>query len=161
MATPLQTLAAEAARLWADISRAQEMIAKLRRPGARSDALDEDLAQIRWFVEEATARARAIESYMMLMKPEDITDAMILVSSATELAKDYASSSDEPHEPTARHRLAARMLEEACALLERESGTTADALGIVEFGGKSATWERTLIDARAILERHGQTDKAA
>lgn len=165
MTTPLQRLAAEADQLWKEITRADEIIVKLDKPGgraARADTRESDMCQIRLFFDEATARVHLIEDYMMLLKPEDKKDALIQIAAVHEISKEYATPSDEPHEPSSKHRLASRMLAEATAFLERDSGTSISSLGEA-FGWRSPiTWDDILSRSRALLDRyHGQIEKTA
>lgn len=158
MTTRIQALAAETGRLWVDITRADEIIIA-NKPGARvSDQIKSDIASIERFMTEASGRAHLIEDYMMLLKPEDIKDALILVNMAGSIAKDYSTSSDEAHSPEARHQMVSRVLAEATLLLENECGTTLKALGMEAFRG-SDLWEDSLRKWHELLDRYSHLEK--
>jgi hypothetical protein len=166
MTTTLQKLAAEADQLWKDITRADEILTKFEkaagRPSSRVEARDLDLAEIKHFFDEASARVHRIEDFMMLLKPEDKTDALMQVAAVVEMAKDYAIPSDGPYEPSPRHFLASRALAEGAAFLERDAGISISSLGQAFGWMAPVTWEKTLADTRTLLERyHGQVEKAA
>lgn len=167
MSTPLQTLAAEADLLWKDITRAQEILAGLDRPSgrpsARTEARDRDLAKVRDFEEESCDRVHLMEEYMMLLKPEDRTDALIQMAAAHQILRDNASPTDGERDLSPRQRLALRMLGEATAFLGQESGPSIPENLSGRFGWNSGiTWEQVLVESRVLLDRyHGQVEKAA
>ncbi len=167
MSTPLQTLAAQADQLWKEITRADEILLSLDRPSgrpsARTEARDKDLGKIRQFFEEARDRFHLMEEYMMLIKPEDKSDALIQIAAAHQILKENATPPEVNGEPSSRQRLALRMLAEATVFLEREGGTSISTTFGGLFGWKAGiSWEEVLAQSRALLDRyHGQIEKAA
>lgn len=167
MNTPLQKLASEADQLWKDITRAQEILAGLDRPSgrpsARTEARDKDLAKIRDFEEEAGHRVHVMEEYIMLLRPEDKTDALIQMAAAHQILRDNAAPADGENDLSPRQRLALRMLGEATAFLGQESGASIPENLSRRFGWMSdTTWEQVHSESCVLLDRYyGQIDKAA
>jgi hypothetical protein len=140
--TLICTLAREAAQLRAEVQTAETEVANLKKNVSSLTTITyERLQKLEDFCCQADDRTAAIETYITMLQPECLADALILTAMAAQMTQ---SVSDES-------RAIRRLTANVTAYLEAATGATAATLGAGGFGDIIRPWSETAAEAREIL----------
>lgn len=161
MTTEIQILTAEIGALWVEITQADEIATKMGRPVEEklTGPEQKDISALESFFDEASSRVIQIEDYIMTLRPKCLADAMILLSIAVAIYRDTEHSR---YLGEHQKQMLPRLLDEVLAFLERETGQSADTIGLASIGARGKTWEDKKYETAALVARlNGIASKAA